>query len=170
MIKTEQAIRDGAIIKYARVAGHFFTNETKTNKKLSRFIRICKTIWSVPSHLLVSGRRNAIPCQMEPAQRRLMRRAPPRNSAEIQTCFIMYPLQPCLPCRRKCEKKPSAAGEQRAKKNEDHMLRIHIDHLDRPDPVSVVMVCCARYVQDRYNPRSMCYITQIIGPPPGKMM
>ena len=27
---------------------------------------------------------------------------------------------------RKCEKKPSAAGEQRAKKNEDHILHIHI--------------------------------------------
>ena len=45
-----------------------------------------------------------------------MRRTPSRSSAEIQTCFIMYPWQPSLPHGRKCEKKPSGAGEQRAEK------------------------------------------------------
>ena len=43
-----------------------------------------------------------------------MRRALPRRSAEIQTCFIMYPWQASLPRGRKGEKKHSAAGEQRA--------------------------------------------------------
>ena len=79
-------------------------------------LKNCKTIWGIPSDLLVSGRRNAIPRQIEPAQRHLMRRALlSRCWAETQTYFIMYPWQPSLPRSRKCEKKPSAAGEQRAK-------------------------------------------------------
>ena len=102
------------------VAGHFFANKTTKNKKLWKFmknIKFWKTIWGVPSDLLVSGRRTAIPCQIEPVKRRLMRRAPPQSSAEIQTCFIMYPWQAnnSLPRGRKCEKKHSVAGEQRAK-------------------------------------------------------
>ena len=38
----------------------------------------------------------------------------------------MYPWQPSLPRGQKCEKKPPAAGEQRAKKNEDDSLHIHL--------------------------------------------
>ena len=87
-----------------------------TKIKVHQKIKFCKTISGVPSDLVVSGRRNAIPCQIEPDHRRSMRRAPPQSSAEIQTCFIMYPSQVSLPRGRKCEKKPSAAGEQRAKK------------------------------------------------------
>ena len=68
-------------------------------KSLSKKYR--ETTGGVPSDLLVSGRRNAILCQIEPAKRRLMRRAPPRSSAEIQICFIMYPCQASLPRGRK---------------------------------------------------------------------
>ena len=108
--------------------GHFFANKTSKNKKLYNFyIKICKTIRDVPSDLLVSGRRNAIPCQIEPAKRRLMRRAPPQSSAEIQTCFIMYPWQASLPRGRECEEKQSAAVDQRAnKKNQDNILHIPV--------------------------------------------
>ena len=72
-------------------------------------------MWGALSDLLVSGRRNAISCQMKPAKRRLiMRRAPPRSSAEIKTWFIMYPWQASLPRGRKREKKHSADEEQQA--------------------------------------------------------
>ena len=76
--KTEQAIRDWA------GSGPFFY-KTKMNTKNVKFIKNCKTISDVPSDLLVSGRQNAIPChgKKEPAQPRLVRRAPPRSSAEI---------------------------------------------------------------------------------------
>ena len=117
--KTEQAIRDWA------GSGPFFY-KTKMNTKNVKFIKNCKTISDVPSDLLVSGRQNAIPCQLEPTKRNLMRRAPPRSSAEIQTCFVMYPWEASLPRVRKCEKKHSAAGEQREKKNEDHILYTYI--------------------------------------------
>ena len=81
-------------------------------------------IWGAPSDLLVSERQNAIPCQIEATQRRLMRRALPRSSAEIQACITMSPWQASSPRGRKCEKKPSAAGEQRAKKNKDHTFHL----------------------------------------------
>ena len=100
-------------------SGPFFTNKTTKKKKMLNFIKILKIEekigYGVPSDLFVSGRRNAIPCQIEPARRRLTRRTPPRTSVEIQTCFIMYPWQASLPRGRKCEKEHSAAGEKRAK-------------------------------------------------------
>ena len=84
-----------------------------------------KTSWGIPSDLIVSGRRNAIPCQIEPAKRPLMRRAPPRSSAKIQTCFIMYPWQASFPRGRKCEKKHSAAGSSEPKTTKT-ILEIYI--------------------------------------------
>ena len=81
------------LVECSKVAGHFLTNKT-TRTKIARVhqnSKSCKTFRGVPSDLLVSGRRNAIPCQIEPAQRRLIRRAPPRSLAEIQACFMMYP-------------------------------------------------------------------------------
>ena len=39
----------------------------------------------------------------------------------------MYPWQASLPRGRKCEKEHSAAGEHRAKENEDHNLHKHLD-------------------------------------------
>ena len=53
-----------------------------------------------------------------------MRRAPPRSSAEIQTCFIIYPWQASLPRGRKCEKKTlgrlRAASQKKRKKYFSH--------------------------------------------------
>ena len=79
-------------------------------------------IWGFPSHLLGSARRKATPSFLEPTQPRDMPRAPPRCSAEIQTCVVMHPRPPCLPRSRKCEKEPTAAGEQYAKK------KLHLIH------------------------------------------
>ena len=62
------------------------------------------------------ARRKAIPSFLEPARRREMPRAPPRCSAETQMCVVVYPRPPCFAPSRKCEKEPSAAEEQHAKK------------------------------------------------------
>ena len=99
---------------------------TKHCKSLSKYQNLKTICCGVPSDLLVSGRRNAIPCQIEPAKRRLTRRSPPRSSAEIQTCFIMYPWQASLPRGQRCEKKHSAAGEQRAKKKNEIIFYIYM--------------------------------------------
>ena len=79
--------------------------------------RKTKTMWGFPCHLLGSARRKAIPSFKEPIQRTSMTRAPPRRLVGIQTCVVMYPRPPCLPRSPKCEKEPSAAGEQHVLKN-----------------------------------------------------
>ena len=84
------------------IGGGLFTEKKK--KKKCRF----------PSHLLGSARRKETPCFLESIQRRSMHRAPPRFSAGIQTWVVVYPRSPCMPRSRKCEKEPSAVGEQHA--------------------------------------------------------
>ena len=72
-------------------SGPFFLHtKQKKDKNCKSLIKNCKTIWGIPSDPLVSGRRNAIPCQIEPAQRRLMRREPPRSSAEIRDPDMLH--------------------------------------------------------------------------------
>ena len=63
------------------------------------------------------------PSFLESAQRRSMPQAPLRCAAGIQSCVVMYPRRPCLPRSLKCEKEPSAAGDQQAKKK----MHLHID-------------------------------------------
>ena len=45
-------------------------SEDEKNVKVYQNIKIRKVIWGVPGDLLVSGKRNAIPCQIDPAKRR----------------------------------------------------------------------------------------------------
>ena len=120
-------------------SGPLFYKQNDEEQKIVKVyqnIKICKTILDVPNDLLVSGRWKAIPCLIEPAQRRLTRRAPPRSSAEIQTRFIMYPWQASLPRGRKFEKRPSAAGEMRAKKQRRSYFYIYISDTQYKVPPS----------------------------------
>ena len=97
-------------------------NEEQKIVKVYKNINICKTILGIPSDLLVSGRRNAIPCQIEPAQRRLMRRAPPRSSAQIQTCTHGRLACPAVQSARRNPRPPESSEP---KKNGDHIVHIH---------------------------------------------
>ena len=105
------------------------TKQRRTNNctgtSLSKYQNL-KNNLGCPSDLLVSGRRNAIPCQIEPAKRRLMRRAPPQSSAEIQTCFIMHPWQASLPRGRKCARRSTRPPESSEPKKMKIIFYIYI--------------------------------------------